>query len=102
MQKTSERYVDVDVGQSKQADRHFRQGATWLAQGRVEGAIDALKRARDACPKGDVQAERKVEALLHVAEAERKKRQGREEASITHDEATVRTKDEAQDLPTDR
>lgn len=102
MQKTSERYVDVDVGRSKQADRHFRQGATWLAQGRVEEAIDALKRARDACPKEDVQAEEKVAALLHVAEAERKKKQGREEASIKHDEADVRTKDEAQERRRDR
>mmetsp|Transcript_3208 Transcript_3208/g.19874 ORF Transcript_3208/g.19874 Transcript_3208/m.19874 type:complete len:146 (-) Transcript_3208:3449-3886(-) len=89
MQKTSERYVDVDVARTKQADRHFRQGATWLAQGRVDDAVDALERARDACPKGDVQAEEKVARLLQVAEAERKRMQGQEDARNTHDEAEV-------------
>lgn len=102
LQKTNERYVDVDVTRTKQADRHFRKGATWLAQGRVDEAFDALERARDACPKGDVQAEEKIARLLQVAEAERKRMHGREGARNTHDEADVRSRREAKERRNDQ
>ena len=61
-----------------------------------ETPMQAVERLSTALSDGAVNSIRQADLAV------RDLRQGREEARIKHDEATVRTKDQAQDLRPDR
>lgn len=95
LRKVGEAFLSGEEERTKLADRHFRQGAEWLARGRLEEAMQELKRARSACPKWNKRAKEKVDALLRVAELE----QERTHRSVGPSQASVETKREDPKAP---